>query len=554
MPGSNDPFRAAQQRRLEQQRQRFARQNRERAAKQMNELMAKTRSERKSRRQQRALLEQQEERQRQRVAPAERGVPSFADRSGVAQHPPSEPILEIAAHGRRDLGLRAVLPAGSETLVGRTKAAGVLIDDVGVSRRHARLVHDERGVVLADLGSANGTWVNGQRITSPALLRDGDKVSFGGVSAVFWASGSAPRQRERVSAADAHDGAGARSGLVTAETPVRPPGGPRATEAGFARQLVSAKDYIGAIRVLEPHVQRHPDDVEAWNLLGLASFESALYPAAESVYRRMLDQAPNDFRAMYGLGTTLQRLGRLDEAERWLRATLAANPGFARATQRLGELQTARAQGPGPAGQGHPSQPQEPPGTHTVPENDRSGLVTAETPVRPPGGPRATEAGFARQLVSAKDYIGAIRVLEPHVQRHPDDVEAWNLLGLASFESALYPAAESVYRRMLDQAPNDFRAMYGLGTTLQRLGRVDEAERWLRATLAANPGFARATQRLGEHFDRLEERSTLRRQIFETTNSLSVSGHPFHPLGSIRVVVSRVLETLGIEGESQPIS
>ncbi len=373
MPASNDPFRAAQQRRLEQQRQRSARQNRDRAAKQMNELMAKTRSERKSRRQQRALLEQQEE-ERQRVAPAERGVPSFADRSGVAQHPPSEPILEIAAHGRRDLGLRAVLPAGSEALVGRAKAAGVLIDDVGVSRRHARLVHDERGVVLADLGSANGTWVNGQRITAPALLRDGDKVSFGGVSAVFWASGSAPRQRERVSAADAHDGAGARSGLVTAETPVRPPGGPRATEAGFAQQLVSAKDYIGAIRVLEPHVQRHPDDVEAWNLLGLASFESALYPAAESVYRRMLDQAPNDFRAMYGLGTTLQRLGRLDEAERWLRATLAANPGFARATQRLGELQTARAQGPGPAGQGQAqgraAPPQRPLGKLMIPQSE----------------------------------------------------------------------------------------------------------------------------------------------------------------------------------------
>ena len=350
MPGSNDPFRAAQER-ARKQHERFARQNRERAAKQMNELMAKSRSERKSRRQQRALLEQQRQEQQrqeqqQRVAPAERGVPGFADLSGVAQHPPSEPILEIAAHGGRDRGLRVVLPVGSEALVGRDQASSVVIDDVGVSRRHAQLVHDDRGVVLADLGSANGTWVNGQRITTPALLRDGDKVTFGGVSATFRTPGSAPRQREHASAAETHDGAGARSGPATAKIPVRPPSGSRASEARLAQQLVSAKDYIGAIRVLDPHVQRYPDDIEAWNLLGLASFESARYPAAESAYRRMLGQAPHDFRAMYGLGITLQKLGRLDEAESWLTATLAANPGFARAAKRLGELQTARAQGP----------------------------------------------------------------------------------------------------------------------------------------------------------------------------------------------------------------
>ena len=254
---------------------------------------------------------------------------------------PAGPILEIAAHGEQNAGRRIVLPAGSKALVGRGKAASVRIEDLGVSRRHARLVHDERGVVLADLGSANGTWVNGQRVTTPALLRDGDKVRFGSVSAVFWASGSAQRQREHASAPDIYDGAGTRSGPGTPEMPVSPSGGSRAREAGLAQQLVSAKDYIGAIRVLEPHVQRHPDDVEAWNLLGLASFESALYPAAESAYRRMLDQAPNDFRAMYGLGITLQKLGRLDEAERCLTATLAANPGFGRATKRLSELQAA---------------------------------------------------------------------------------------------------------------------------------------------------------------------------------------------------------------------
>jgi hypothetical protein len=88
----------------------------------------------------------------------------------------------------------------------------------------------------------------------------------------------------------------------------------------------------------------------------------------------MLGQAPHDFRAMYGLGITLQRLGRLDEAEKWLTATLAANPGFDRATKRLSELRAARTQRPSPASQGqrqaHPSVPDRPLQQLMVPQDE----------------------------------------------------------------------------------------------------------------------------------------------------------------------------------------
>ena len=59
---------------------------------------------------------------------------------------------------------------------------------------------------------------------------------------------------------------------------------------------------------------------------------------------------------------------------------------------------------------------------------------------------------------------------------------------------------------------------------------------------------------LRDHFGDREEGSALRRQLFETTNSLNVSGNPFHPLELLLVVVSRVLETLGFEGECQLVS
>ena len=61
-------------------------------------------------------------------------------------------------------------------------------------------------------------------------------------------------------------------------------------------------------------------------------------------------------------------------------------------------------------------------------------------------------------------------------------------------------------------------------------------------------------QNCSHHFDRLEERRALRRPTSETTNSLSVSSESVPSLGFLLVVASRVLETLGFEGESQLIS
>ena len=54
---------------------------------------------------------------------------------------------------------------GGTLTVGRDPSADVLIDGLLVSRRHAQVKRTERGSMLTDLGSTNGTWVNGQRIS-----------------------------------------------------------------------------------------------------------------------------------------------------------------------------------------------------------------------------------------------------------------------------------------------------------------------------------------------------------------------------------------------------
>lgn len=70
------------------------------------------------------------------------------------------------------------------TVLGRGAEADVQLPDTGVSRKHAELRQVHGRVELHDLGSTNGTKVNGQRVTS-LTLRDGDRVLVGSTELVF---------------------------------------------------------------------------------------------------------------------------------------------------------------------------------------------------------------------------------------------------------------------------------------------------------------------------------------------------------------------------------
>jgi RNA polymerase subunit RPABC4/transcription elongation factor Spt4 len=76
-----------------------------------------------------------------------------------------------------DAGERFVL-AGDIVTIGRDPASDIFLNDITVSRRHARIDRTDTGFVLSDVGSLNGTYVNGERIeTHP--LSGGDEVQIG---------------------------------------------------------------------------------------------------------------------------------------------------------------------------------------------------------------------------------------------------------------------------------------------------------------------------------------------------------------------------------------
>ena len=80
-----------------------------------------------------------------------------------------------------------VVPVSSDRVVlGRSRECDVRVDDGNVSRRHAEIGRDaSSGWAVVDLGSTNGTELNGRRITKRTPLEHGDRIGIGGTEVVF---------------------------------------------------------------------------------------------------------------------------------------------------------------------------------------------------------------------------------------------------------------------------------------------------------------------------------------------------------------------------------
>lgn len=91
--------------------------------------------------------------------------------------PPGQPVLDIN-------GQRYSLNADSIVL-GRSSEADVLVDDTGVSRRHLEIRTEDGVSTAVDLGSTNGSFVDGHRVHGTAPLSDGSTITMGRTTITF---------------------------------------------------------------------------------------------------------------------------------------------------------------------------------------------------------------------------------------------------------------------------------------------------------------------------------------------------------------------------------
>jgi FHA domain/Domain of unknown function (DUF1707) len=100
--------------------------------------------------------------------------------------------LSTADRWTRKTPAALVLPAGPQLrfTIGREPACDLTLADDSVSRWHASLIRHEGNWLLDDLGSTNGTRVNGWRVSAPTPVTPGDRVSFGAATFVIRAQAS----------------------------------------------------------------------------------------------------------------------------------------------------------------------------------------------------------------------------------------------------------------------------------------------------------------------------------------------------------------------------
>jgi len=107
---------------------------------------------------------------------------TMADRDGLEVFGPMGTVLLIRSGGGRE-GETIELDVDVLT-VGRSPHSDLFLDDVTVSRHHARVLRDEGGYWVEDLNSLNGTYVNRKRIEQHRLF-DGDELQIGKFKLVF---------------------------------------------------------------------------------------------------------------------------------------------------------------------------------------------------------------------------------------------------------------------------------------------------------------------------------------------------------------------------------
>lgn len=87
------------------------------------------------------------------------------------------PVLAVRAGG--PAGVAFPIPRSGVVSIGRAPESDIFLDDITVSRHHSQIEHRPEGLILRDLGSLNGTYVNRRRIHDEERLQAGDEVQIG---------------------------------------------------------------------------------------------------------------------------------------------------------------------------------------------------------------------------------------------------------------------------------------------------------------------------------------------------------------------------------------
>lgn len=124
-------------------------------------------------------------------------IPKFNDATFLPTPRPDQTVFQPSGKSpAKAITLDTSFPLGNSSIIGRDKERStVCLPHAQVSRLHAQVTKVGSGFVIADLNSANGTFVNGNRVSLPTALERGDKIVIGPYSLYFDGQTLAPHSR-----------------------------------------------------------------------------------------------------------------------------------------------------------------------------------------------------------------------------------------------------------------------------------------------------------------------------------------------------------------------
>jgi Ca-activated chloride channel family protein len=115
----------------------------------------------------------------------ERGVVTKAAREFMERSRGDVPRASFVVHSDKDGDEKVRVPVGGEFLVGRVGGNDLVLPRGNISKRHTRVVGRDGKHIVVDLKTTNGTFVNGQRIDAPRVLKPGDHIYVGDFTLVY---------------------------------------------------------------------------------------------------------------------------------------------------------------------------------------------------------------------------------------------------------------------------------------------------------------------------------------------------------------------------------
>jgi len=237
-------------------------------------------------------------------------------------------------------------------------------------------------------------------------------------------------------------------------------------------ELFEKGDFQEAEKLERHIIDIFPEEINAWNNLGILLENQNRIKEAEVAYRTVTGIQPDDVDAWNNLGDVLYKQCRYDEAEESYRKVIDIQPDYVYAWNSLGHILFEK-------------------------KNYKESEITCRKVIDIQQDNVNAWSNLGLLLYNQKQFNEAEKTYRKVIEIQPDHVYAWINMGCILYKQCRYDETENAYRKVIEIQPDFVDAWYNLGGVLYKQCRYDEAEKAYRKSIDIKPDDVHAWYNLG---------------------------------------------------------